>query len=252
MKRILLMINYKKWVILIYLLNLWIMPTIALDNENTIVRGLLVADIETTLSSQLNALIEKIKVKEGDYFKRNQLLVKFDCRLYQAELDKSKAQLQAAQKTLNANLQLQKFEAISDLEVILSESEFIIAKADVKLYKVRTTLCSIKAPFSGRVVKLHVAPYRSVSQGEPLIDILNDSKLEIRLNVPSKWLPAIKIGTRFKVKIDETGRTYKAKIIRIGAKIDPVSRTLPIMAAILGKDKHLLAGMSGVASFNLK
>ncbi len=219
--------------------------------ETAITRGLLVARTETTLSSQLSARIEKISVKDGNSFRRWRTLIKFDCRLYEAQLNKVKAQLLASEKTLSANLKLQDFQAISHLEVAVSEAEVSKAKADVALNKIRVSFCEINAPFHGRVVKLHVAPYASVSPGDPLIEILDDSRLEMQLHIPSRWLLWVRTKTKFKVHIDETGRTYRAKVIRLGAKVDPVSQTLAITAAIIDKDRHLLAGMSGVAHFTM-
>ncbi len=234
--------------VIVFLLSSWVE---AQERSSSITRGLLVARTETTLSSQQSARIERISVKDGDRFKRNQTLIEFDCRLYQAQLNKAKAQLQAAKKTFAANLQIQGFQTISQLEVAVSEAEVAKAEADVELSKVPVSLCKVKAPFNGRVVKLHVAPYATVPPGEPLMDILDDSQLEIRLHIPSTWLLSVRIGTQFKVGIDETGRTYRAKVTRMGAKVDPVSQTLSIIAAIVDKDKHLLAGMSGVARFKI-
>lgn len=213
------------------------------------IRVLLVAYMETTLSGQLAAQIKHLAVKNGNRFNRGDVLVAFDCRLNQARLESAKAALQGAQKTHEANLRLKKFEAVSELEVAISEAELLRAEAEFRLNQVQNSLCEIKAPFSGRVTAVRTAPYASVSPGEPLLDILDDSKLEVQLHIPSRWLTWIKKGTQFKLRIDETGHTYEAEVIRPGAKVDPVSQTLEIMAKVINKDKHLLAGMSGVAYF---
>ncbi|MEY3202384.1 MAG: hypothetical protein RIR70_1934 [Pseudomonadota bacterium] len=55
----------------------------------------------------------------------------------------------------------------------------------------------------------------------------------------------LKTGQRFEVKIDETGKSYPAHITRIGARIDPVSQSVKIVAAIDNKYPELIAGMSG-------
>ena len=47
------------------------------------------------------------------------------------------------------------------------------------------------------------------------------------------------------MRIDETGKTYPAKVLRIGAKVDPVSQSVKLAAAINGKFPELIAGMSG-------
>jgi RND family efflux transporter MFP subunit len=213
------------------------------------IRVLLVGKLETTLSSQISARIQKIHVSGGESFRKNQRLVDFDCRILMAELNKAKATLQAAEKTHEANLKLQKFQAISGLEVALTEADVLKAEADVRLNRAQVSLCSVDAPFSGKVVKVHETRYASVPSGTPLLDIIDDSQLEMQLHVPSVWLSKLKAGNTFKVHIDETDTDYTAEILRLGAKIDPVSQTLEISARITDKAPELLSGMSGSARF---
>lgn len=63
--------------------------------------------------------------------------------------------------------------------------------------------------------------------------------------MPSRWLVWLKPGHSFQVAIDETGKTYPAKVQRIGARVDPVSQSVKLSAAIDGKFPELIAGMSG-------
>ena len=75
-----------------------------------------------------------------------------------------------------------------------------------------------------------------------------DEIFEIEFLAPSKWLAWLKPGYAFSVRIDETGRSYPAKILRVGAKVDPVSQSIKLFAAIDGKFPELVAGMSGHAT----
>ncbi|NOQ35479.1 MAG: HlyD family efflux transporter periplasmic adaptor subunit, partial [Methylococcaceae bacterium] len=85
--------------------------------------------------------------------------------------------------------------------------------------------------------------------GEPILDIINDSKLTLTLLVPSHWLVWLKEGQSFKVFLDELQKEYPAKITRIGARIDPVSQLIKVKGVIVGNFKELLAGMSGETIF---
>jgi hypothetical protein len=53
------------------------------------------------------------------------------------------------------------------------------------------------------------------------------------------------VGGKFQVTIDETRKSYPAKFIRIGARVDPVSQSVKVAATIDGKYPDLIAGMSG-------
>ena len=85
--------------------------------------------------------------------------------------------------------------------------------------------------------------------GVPLLEMVSDGPLKLRLNVPSRWLHALKVGTDFDEAIDETRKTYPAKVSAINARIDSVAQTVELEARIEGAFPELFAGMSGVARF---
>jgi membrane fusion protein (multidrug efflux system) len=193
--------------------------------------------------------ITAIDIREGDRFKKDQPLVKFDCEIQRSHLKKAQAKLLATKKTHASNLQLQSYQSIGGLEVELSAAEVEIASADVAIIYAELKRCQINAPFNGRAVEVLVHPDESVSEHQPLLAILNDQELELQLYIPSWWLSWLNTGDDFSILIDETGKSYPAKVTRLGARIDPASQSLAITARIEGEHSELLAGMSGVAHF---
>ena len=123
------------------------------------------------------------------------------------------------------------------------------AKAQIDLYKFQISQCTIRAPWSGSTAKLHVRSHMTVTAGQPLLDLVRIGVLYLKLNVPSAWISSLKIGDDFQVAIDETGKTYPAKVRRINSRIDPVSQTVELEATMLKTYSELLPGMSGFAQF---
>ncbi|MCP4043662.1 MAG: biotin/lipoyl-binding protein, partial [Gammaproteobacteria bacterium] len=66
------------------------------NDESFEIRALLAPKLETTLSSQISARIEKINITEGGAFHRGTALVRFDCAVPNAQLQKAEAELRAA------------------------------------------------------------------------------------------------------------------------------------------------------------
>lgn len=215
------------------------------------IRALLTPLVESTLSSQIAGRIEKINVRNGERFTQGDQLIEFDCTIQRAQLQKARSELLAIRKRHEANLKLQEFKSIGDLEVAISAAEVEKARAEYALVKAQVDMCTIDAPFNGRVVKRIARPYESVNQGEALIEILDDSKLKVELYVPSRWLSWLKQDTEFTVHIDETGQTYPARMTALGARVDAVSQSIEITAVISGTHPELLAGMSGEARFQV-
>jgi RND family efflux transporter MFP subunit len=199
----------------------------------------------TTIAAEIGAKISRIDVAEGGRFHSGQTLVTFDCSLQQAQLQKAKASLVAAERTFAANRRLSELNSVGKLELEVSEAEASKARAEVSFMNISLGKCRIAAPFNGRVAEQRVREQQYVQPGQPLLEILDDSALELEFIVSSKWLVWLKPNQNFQVAIDETGKTYPAKVQRIGARVDPVSQSIKISAVIDGKFNELVAGMSG-------
>ena len=210
------------------------------------VRAQLTPTRYTTLGAEISARVGRLPVAESERFKAGTLLVQFDCSMQRAQLDRARAELSAAEQTFKANLQLQKLNSVGKLDLELSRAAVQKAKADVSLGTALVQKCEIRAPFAGRVVEQKVREEQVVQPGQPLLEILDDTSLELEFIAPSSWLSWVAPGQAFEVRIDETGKTYAAQFTRIGARVDPVSQTVKIAGRITGQHAELMAGMSGV------
>jgi RND family efflux transporter MFP subunit len=199
----------------------------------------------TTIAAEIGAKINRLAVAEGGAFRAGQVLVSFDCSIQQAQLQKAQAELDGAEQTHKSNQRLAELNSVGQLEVELSRSALGKAKAEVGANQALLSKCTITAPYPGRVAEQKVREQQYVQPGQALLDILDDSVLELEFLVPSAWLGWLRVGSGFQVEIDETRKTYPAKFIRIGARVDPVSQSVKVAAAIDGRFPELIAGMSG-------
>ncbi len=204
----------------------------------------------TTIAAEIGAKINRLPIPEGGAFKAGQLLVGFDCSMPQAMLQKARAELSAAEQTNAANKRLAELNSIGQLELDLSRAAVAKAGAEVGAQQAVLAKCTITAPFAGRIAEQKVREQQYVQPGQALLDILDDSVLELEFLVPSLWLGNLRVGERFQIDIDETRRSYPAKVIRLGARVDPVSQSVKVAAAIDGKFPELIAGMSGKVRLN--
>jgi RND family efflux transporter MFP subunit len=199
----------------------------------------------TTIAAEIGARIARLPLAEGARFKAGQPLVGFDCSLQQAQLNKARASLTGAEQTWQANRRLAELNSIGKVELNVSEAQVAEHRAELAVMSTLVSKCAISAPFAGRVAESKVREQQFVQPGQPIMEIIDDSVLELEFLVPSKWLGWLKPGYRFTIGIDETGKTYPAKLQRIGARVDPVSQSVKLVAAIDGRFPELLTGMSG-------
>ena len=214
-------------------------------NERQEIRAQLLPRRYTTIAAEIAAKINQLPVPEGGAFKAGQPLVSFDCSLQRAQYLKAEAELDSAEQTFKSNQRLAELNSVGLLELELSRSGVAKAKAELNGTKAVVDKCVIAAPFAGRVAEQKAREQQFVQLGQPLLDILDDSVLELEFLVPSAWLSWLRVGGSFQVQIDETRKAYPARFIRIGARVDPVSQSIKVAAAINGKFPELMAGMSG-------
>jgi len=210
-----------------------------------VLRAQIKARESTQIASEMSGRITELKIRDGQRFSAGQVLVGFHCTMEEAQLSKSKATLEKKQKTYEVNKKLQKLNSISTLELDVSMAEEAEAQADVRVGKAALERCTIKAPFSGKVVEVTARAYQSVREGDPLLEIISEKDLEVEFIAPSRALPQLKPGNPFKVTLDETAKTYKGEIIRLGGRVDPVSQTIKVYGRITDNSADLLPGMSG-------
>lgn len=205
-----------------------------------------------TLSAELGAKIARIHVREGERFRAGQALVSFECSLQEAQLEKAKAQVFAAQGTYEGNQSLVKFNAIGDVELRNSEAELLKAKAEQSYLQATVSKCQIPAPYGGRAGEWKAREQQFVQPGQPVLEIVDDGSLELEFILPTAAVANLRAAGKFRVAIDDTKKSYPARFVRAGAKADPVSQTTKVIAVLEGHHPELMAGMSGKVLLDTK
>lgn len=216
--------------------------------HNMTARGVLRAKQRADISAGMAGQLLEVNYKSGQYFKSGALLAKFDCALEKAELTALLKKHRTYSLKYETAAELYKYGAAGKLDVALSKSEMQHSFAEANLIKTRLKYCSIYAPFSGYIITRHISAFETLQQGQILYSLEKAGALELSVIVPSKWIKWIEKGHWLDFKIDETEDVIQAKVIRLGASIDPVSQTIEVIAKT-NATTSALSGMSGYAHF---
>ena len=212
------------------------------------------------VSSMVDAVVGKYKIKEGEVFKQHEPICILDNRRYQQIYNKAKAavdetiiECKYSEGRFVRNQELYKNGIIGEDELEKSRLERSVsltkqktAMADMAMARLNLDACQIVAPFTGRLVRQVVHEHEFVRSGQPILSIINDTKLLAVMHLPSKLKNSVMLGQQFKVKIDETGLFYSGLVYEIAGDIDPGSRTFSVKLLIDNQKRLLAAGMSGV------
>ena len=199
----------------------------------------------TSLSSELPARINNITVREGVSFKKGDILVKLDCALIRAQHEKIKAHSITSKRKYLVEKRLLELNSTGEIDVLNAEAEMFKVQADMKANKVRLSKCFIKAPFDGRVVTRMMGEHQFAKVGREILKIVEDQNLEIAFLVPSQWVMWLQKDYKFVFKVNETGKSYAARVIQRGARVDPVSRSIVMIGKTMKNHHELIPGMSG-------
>jgi membrane fusion protein, multidrug efflux system len=219
-------------------------------SEVSLVRVLLTPDKETTIASSIAAKVVVFNGTLGQSFKAGDVLVRFDCEESMARVEMSKAELSGSIDQHEAKVKMQGLGQASDVEVALAASQVNKGKAQLSLNQTQVSQCTVVAPWDGRVAKANVKTFMTATPGQPLMELVNDGPLRIKLNAPSKLLGKIKPGSGFTVQIDETNGRYPATVTAINSRVDSVSQTVELEGRLTRSYRELLPGMSGIADLS--
>jgi len=215
------------------------------------VEAVLVPRQVTVISSSQDGRIAQIPVNHGDYFKKGDLLVAYDCSNIRAEADIAKIEKTYTEKRLKGTDNLFKLDIISDLDRAGAQIENQKATVKDALYQARLRDCDIRAEFDGRVTNRLANPGEYTRTDRVLLEVASDESLQAEFLIPSKWLRWVNVGAPVSITVSETENTYTARIVRIHGEVDPVSQSIQMIATLDPYQDRLLPGMSGKALINV-
>ncbi|SFQ61700.1 membrane fusion protein, multidrug efflux system [Flavobacterium akiainvivens] len=136
------------------------------------------------LRAQEKGYLEKIYVDEGQAVKKGQLLFQIMPKLYEAEMQRAKAEADFAEIEYQNTKRLADSKVVAPNELAMAKAKLDKAKAELQLTKVHLQFTEIRAPFDGIIDRFHVRLGSLVDEGELLTELSDNSKMWVYYNVP--------------------------------------------------------------------
>ncbi len=128
--------------------------------------------------------LEKIYVDEGQSVKKGQLMFQIMPMVYDAEMQKAKAEADFAEIEYQNTKQLHEKKVVSPNELALAKAKFDKAKAELLLAQVHLGFTVIKAPFDGIMDHFQVRLGSLINEGDLLTTLSDNSEMWVYFNVP--------------------------------------------------------------------
>lgn len=203
------------------------------------------------LASERGGQITKVLVLEGSRVSIGQTLAVIKADLQSVELQNAEAAYLTAQKDA------QRFESafstggVTQQQLDQTNLQLQSAKARLDQAKINVGDSHIKSTINGIVNKRYIEPGTVVAPGAPLFDIVNVSKLKLKVNVSESQVVAIKVGDTVSIKASVyPNKDFTGKVTFIAAMADE-SLNFPVEIEVANNpDNDLRAGMYGSAIFS--
>jgi len=197
------------------------------DNLNVVRTrtGTLRARREVRIYTQEEGRITQLPVYEGDRVAANQVVVKLDDTLTQAQLNRAVANRKQAEQDVKRLKKLIASKVVSEDEYSRALTQLDVARADEQILEIQFGYTTIRTPIPGLVTARLSEPGNIVERHQHVLTISDPSSLMTELPVSELILPSLKTGDVARVRIDALGdQVFEGKITRIHPSLDPVTR----------------------------
>ena len=221
---------------------------------------------EIDLAFRVSGPLISRPVDIGDEVKAGDIVARIDPQDFQVavnsaqgKLDNAIAASRRAQSEYQRELNILKQDpgATSQTAVDRKREQRDKARANIKSFaadlegaKDQLSYTYLKAPFDGNVVKTYVENFENVQAKQPIVRILDDSSIEMVVNIPESLISLAPHVTDIEVVFDPfPDKVIPAQIKEIGTEASTTTRTYPVTLIMQQpEDVKILPGMAGKAS----
>lgn len=191
--------------------------------------------------------VTSVLVSEGSYVNKGQAILQLDASIYKqqvitaqqqlggikAQLDQAKSIYQRQQNLWKNNIgtEVQVLNAKTNVDAL--QSQYNAAQENVQLMREQLSTTTVTAGISGTVNKLEVRVGEFFAPGSDKIQIVNNSDLKVRVNVPENYLDRVNAGDVMEVTLPGLdNRAFTSKVSIQGKIIDPITRSFYVEGSI--------------------
>lgn len=200
--------------------------------NNIEANGTVVANEQLEIHPEISGRLVYLNIPEGTSVSAGAVLAKINDADLQAQLNKSKVQLELASKTEQRLKKLLSINGINQADYDIALNAVNNLKADIEITKAQIDKTIIKAPFGGILGLRNVSPGAYITPQTSLATFQQINKIKIDFTVPEQYTPFIKKGKEIEVVANYNKNKFKATIIATEPEINASTRNLKVRAVL--------------------
>lgn len=211
----------------------------------------------SVVGSEMAGVVSAMPVRQGDQVGAGDLLLKLNDDTLRFELAQAEALLAAREKRVwQWSFEVDRVKKLFDVaqandkEWRDTQADFDVARhgvaeqqAVVSRLKSDMAKTQITAPFAGHVIGLHTEVGEWMDRGGPVVEMLDLSRMLVRVEAPEFAYPFVEVGQSVDVGIDALQSIRSGMIQHIIPQADSHARTFPVEIVLENADGSLASGM---------
>lgn len=189
----------------------------------------LVAEFEVKVLAEVEGRIRTLRVDEGDYVEKGQVLATLARDDEEIELKKAKLKVTNAQTAYQRAKDLVDKELISREEFDTLDIEFAIAQQELAEAQWAVEKTTFRAPFAGRVTARLTQVGHHVRPGDELFQITDFEPLIAKIYLPEKDVLGLVEGRNVRIRLNaDAAVDFSGRIRQISPVVDTSTGTVKI------------------------
>lgn len=204
------------------------------------------------ITSNVTEKVVGVFFEDGQYVKKDDVLVQLNDSQYQAELVQAEVELQEQEREFVRISKLSESRTVSSKEYTVGQTAVAKAQTVIDIVQYQIDNRRIVAPFDGKLGMRNVGIGDLVSPGK-LITTLDDiSEIKVEFQVSEKYFYQIHNGLPVQLtSYAYPGSIFAGTITAVSPRLDSQTRMMTVRATINNESRKLAPGMLFVAHLNL-
>ena len=213
--------------------------------------GTFAANQDLTLSAENAGRVTKVLVDEGSYVRKGHVVARIDADLLNVDVETARANYQTAVRDLERYESSFKTGGVTQQQLDNARLNVRTSRARLQSASIKSGDTNIKAPISGIVNKRFIEQGSYVNPGAQLFEIVDVSKLKLKVTANETQVVNLKVGDRVMIKSNVfPGSSFSGRVSFIAPKADN-SLSFPVEVEVSNNTgSQLKAGMYGTAVFD--
>ncbi len=222
----------------------------AVSDERALV-GTVGANNDVPVIAETQGKVTAVFAEVGQYKSAGSVLVQVDDELKKASFASSEVNYEKLKRDLQRFGELRKDSAVTEQQLEGARLAFKAAEAQYIVARREYNDTRIVTPISGTVTSRPVNVGAYVQRGTQVANVVDLSKLKVKVNVDENEVFALKVGGPVDVTTDVyPGVVFRGKVLTISSKADD-AHTYPVEVVLVNSKEHpLKAGMFARVSFH--